>query len=132
MEMLNELHFYAYVRLRESERNPIRQNFMKTISIFLSHSLMINFFHFSLLSLVLISYFSFQFLLNLTCQECSSFLTEFTASLKEHSLAVDQEQTMLELLTNFNLLNEELHAGKFSTLPLFRYKNSLLTCSILL
>ena len=48
MEMLNELHFYAYVRLRESDRNAIRQNFMKTISFFLYHSLMINFFNFSL------------------------------------------------------------------------------------
>ena len=95
--------------------------FWKQFHFFFIILLLLISFIFLYFSLVLIFYFSFQFLLILNCQECSSFLTEFTASIKEHSLSVDQEQIMLELLTNFNLLNEELHAGKFSTLPLFRW-----------
>ena len=59
-------------------------------------------------------------------QECSSFLSEFTESLRELSGTVAQEIPMLELLANFNTLNEELHGGKFATLPLFRSVLSLL------
>jgi hypothetical protein len=47
------------------------------------------------------------------------FLTDFISNLRELAISVDQETVMAEYLSNLTVLKDDLHTGKFPTLPLF-------------
>jgi hypothetical protein len=52
-------------------------------------------------------------------KECATFLSDFSSSLSALAAAVNQAAPMAELLENFTILHQELHSGKFASLPLF-------------